>query len=156
MHRDRFGRWRAGKSPHTPKLTRLHYKRDGGIMDQLIGRIPAQDGTFATEDATSDANSLTPRSALLSARSTSTIMSASTQLSDSDSLATEREASVSAQKQRRKKTKRRWVSVFALLGWSNSPMFFPRYAARKYLYPAKTFRSTHRTYSTLTSSRAGD
>ena len=122
MHRDKFGRWRAGKSPYTPKLSRLDHKRDGGILDQLIGRVPSKDGTFVAEDAASDANSMTPRSALLSARSTSTIMSASTALSDSDSMA-ERAAATSAQKYRNKKTKRHWVSAFSMISWSDSPMF---------------------------------
>ena len=131
-------------------------------MDQLIGRIPAQDGTFAAEDTASDANSLTPRSALLSARSTSTIMSASTQLSDTDSEAMQKAVALSAQKQRRKKIKRRWVSVLALLGWSNSPIFSFSICSDGPVRERENTRTepkhfvAHGVHSARMSSRAGD
>ena len=110
MHRDPYGRWKPGKSHYKkPKLMRLEYKRDGGFMDQFIGKIPSSDGKFVVEDDGSVANSMTPRSALSSARSASTIMSASTDVSDSDSSAAGRALMKSAAGNRRTNIKRRWV-----------------------------------------------
>ena len=110
MHRDPYGRWKPGKSHYKkPKLMRLEYKRDGGFMDQFIGKIPSSDGKFVVEDDGSVANSMTPRSALSSARSASTIMSASTDVSDSDSSAAGRALMKSAAGNRRTRIKRRWI-----------------------------------------------